>query len=62
MEEEEKEDTEEELKDEFSYFKVPDLFGTPDLNNVKDMPSLLGQGAPDNEGAFIRISALRRGY
>jgi hypothetical protein len=61
-EEEDKEDTEEEFKDEFSYFKVPDLFGTPDLNNVKDMPSLLGQGAPDNEGAFFRISALGRGY
>jgi hypothetical protein len=60
-EEEEKEETEEEFEDEFTYFKVPDLFGTPDLNNVKDMPSLLGQEAPDKGGAFLRISALEAG-
>jgi hypothetical protein len=64
--EEDKEEIEEELKDEFedefTYFKGPDLFGTPDLNNVKDMPSLLGQEAPDKGGTFLRISALEVGY
>ncbi|HJX34074.1 MAG TPA: hypothetical protein VJ373_02775, partial [Desulfatiglandales bacterium] len=61
-EEEDKEGTEEEFEDEFTYFRGPDLFGTPDLNNVKDMPSLLGQEAPDKGGALLKISALEAGY
>jgi hypothetical protein len=60
--EEEKMEEEEEFEDEFSYFKGPDLFGTPDLNNVKDMPSLLGQNVQDKEGAPLIISALKRAY
>ena len=56
-EEEEKEELEDEFEDEFTYFKGPYLFGTPDLTSVKDMPSLLGQEAQDQGGAFLRISA-----
>ncbi len=54
-EEEEKKEEEEEFTDEFTFLQSPYLFGTPDLNNVKDMPSLLGQ---EVEEELLKLSFL----
>jgi hypothetical protein len=57
-EEEEWEEWEEwEDEDEWSFLQRPYIYGTPDLNNVKDMPSLLGQDV-DEEGELLKLSFL----
>jgi len=35
---------EDEFEDEFTYFKGPDLFGTPDLNNREGYAESVGAG------------------
>ena len=59
MGEEEDEFDEEDFEDdEFSFLEEYYFFGSPDLRNVKNMPTLLGEFTGETDG-FLRLSSLR---